>query len=219
MTTTVIIGNASTVSFDGACVISANWSFDPGRQDAYCLDGTWGANSAYTVYKPQRTLSLTIYSPSEIHQLTPTTACVTTNTITASVSAVGCEGGTEFSGPWLVASYSYSKPSAEQPGQESWSLVDYENSGDIITGGNVALPTFVLRAPATGSSTNEAISGIVFSEDRYADGLSGSISANSTGTSSSTVNGTVTAVGGGVGINMGEVGEGNVSVPLTPMYI
>ena len=77
----------------------------------------------------------------------------------------------------------------------------------------------MLRAPATGSSTNEAISGIVFSEDRYADGLSGSISANSTGTSSSTVNGTVTAVGGGVGINMGEVGEGNVSVPLTPMYI
>lgn len=219
MATSVIIGNNTQVSFGGACVISVNWGMDPGRQDAYCL-GSWEPNDLYTIYKPQRTLNITLYAPGPTNSIAATTGCDTTGYMSASVSPQACGGATggDISGAtWLVASYSYSKTAGDQPGQESWSLVDYEGATNLVSG-NVATPSFISRGTPTGQSTaSEDVTGIDF-KSTFAEGSSGSVSAGSTGTASTTTYGIVQAVGGGSSA-AGVYGEGSASIPLTPIYI
>lgn len=222
MSTTVVIGNATTVSFyNGSyCVISANWGADPGRQDAFCL-GEWTPSTAHMVYKPQRTASITLYAPGPKYSTSPSQDCSTQGEISCTINAATCDGSKVITGDdWLVNSYSYSKASKDVPAQETWSLVKYTGVLSMLTGdaaGRGVEPTFVIRGITQGQTTNEGITGITFTST-FAESQSGSVSAGSTGTYSETIYGVVGSVGGGAS-GVSEYGEGSASIPLTPMYI
>jgi hypothetical protein len=218
MSTSVIIGNATTASFGGACVISAQWGFEPGRQDAFCL-GDWNPSTTPTIYKPQNTLSLTIYSPGPSYSTTPSSSCADAGTLSASVSPTGCGGGvTGVSGNWHVTSYSYTKDSKDQVAQESWSLVQYNGFTASTPAGNTVLPTTILRGIAQGQATNTASTGISFSST-FASGSSGSVSAGGMGKAQETTHGVVSSVGGGSGALVADIATGSASIPYTPLYI
>lgn len=221
MSTTVVIGASSTVSFGGnTCVISANWGADPGRQDAFCL-GSWSPSDAHIIYKPQQTISLTLYAPGPTHTTTPTEDCNDAPTENVSISAATCNGSENIGGTgWHVNSYSYSKASRDQPAQESWSFIRYKGASEILTGAATSRavePTFVSRGITQGQSTDPDVTGITFS-DTFASSKAGSVSAGGTGTSSITEHGIVSSVGGGSSA-VTDYGEGSASIPLTPMYI
>lgn len=200
----IIIGSATTVSFGGACVTSANWGASPNNQRLYCL-GSW--TPGQVISKPTETLSLTIYAPGSSYSTGPSTSCANANTIGASVSPVACGGSSDgVSGAWYVTSYSYSKDSAEQPGTESWSMQKWVGT---------LQPSYILRGISEGQATSNA--GVIFSSE---DGTSqtGSVSAGSFGKADSLILGVVSSVGGGSSA-AGATGQGSASMSYTDLYI
>lgn len=219
MSISVVIGAASTASFGGACVISANWSQDPGRQDAFCL-GSWDPSKEHIVYKPQQTLSLTVYASSDqVYDTSPSESCTDIQTITASVNPQTCDGsiGT-IEGPWYVNSYSYSKEAADQPAQETWSFIKYD--GSFLTGTvNIVTPTYVIKGISQGQCTDENLTGVRFKAgSTFAQSSSGSVSAGSQGKVTTLTHGIVEKVGG-ANNDMGLSATGSASITLTPLYI
>jgi len=219
MSMTVVIGSASTASFGtDTCVISANWSFNPGRQDAFCL-GSWTPSTDHIIYKPQQTLSLTIYAPGPSYNTEPSNGCEVANTIMASVSPQSCTGSiSDISGDWHVTSYNYSKGSKDQPGQESWSLTKWKGvptTGMATT--NVIEPEYVIRGISQGQSTDASVAGIVF-DSTFAESEEGSVSAGGTGQASTITHGVVSNVGGGSS-DVSDLGNGSASISYTPLYI
>ena len=97
----IIIGTGTIVSFYGACVASAQWSAAQNTQRLYCL----GQIDAEFVYnKPTETLNLTIYAGTgpDDHDVGASTTCDIPNTVTASLTAAACGGGSSvsLSGNW-----------------------------------------------------------------------------------------------------------------------
>lgn len=221
MSTTVVIGSNTTVSFMGSyCFTSVSWNADPGRQDAFCL-GSWSPSDEHLVYKPQQTISLTLYAPGPSYTTTPSQGCDTAGAVSCTINAATCGGGETITGSnWQVNSYSYSKASKDVPAQETWSLIQYIGATSILTGGTATRgvePTYVIRGITQGQSTDEAVTGITFSST-FATSSVGSVSAGATGTASTTTHGIVSSVGGGSN-SVSVYGEGNASIPLTPLYI
>ena len=200
----IIIGAATTVSFGGTCVTSANWGISPNNQRLYCL-GSWTPDQV--ISKPTETLSLTIYAPGPSYSTAPSTSCVDANTIVASVSPAACgEASGGVSGDWFVTSYSYSKESGSDPGTESWSMQKWVGA---------LLPSYVLRGISEGQATSNA--GVVFDST---DGTSetGSVSAGSFGKSDILTLGVVGSVGGGSSAQ-GDTGQGSASMSYTDLYL
>lgn len=223
MAISVVIGAATTASFGGGnlCIISAQWGFNPGRADAFCL-GEWLPSADHVVYKPTQTLSLTMYAPSPVVTIPPTTSCTDAETISASVSPATCGTGTDsdLSGNWFVQSFSYSKESKDAAAQESWSLIKYKDLNSLLPGVDplrIAYPTYVMRGITMGEATDSAQAGITFSST-FALASTGSVSAGSFGKISTVIHGTVSAVGGGTK-DAGFAGNGSASIPYTPLYI
>lgn len=219
MSLTIIIGGASTVSFPGAtCVVSAQWGFNPGRQDAFCL-GSFLPSAVNTIYKPQQTLSVTIYAPGNTHAIPASTTCDNASTISASVSPATCLGNVEgVSGSWFVTGYSFSKESRDAPGQESWSLQKWTGISNLITDnvGKTVEPTSVIRGISQGQATDLSLCGISFTSE-FAESNSGSVSAGGLGKAQTMIYGTVNSVGGGTS-SMDEQATGSVTIPYTPLY-
>lgn len=200
----IIIGAATTVSFMGACVTSANWGASPNNQRLYCL-GSWTPNQV--ISKPTETLSVTIYAPGSSYSTAPTTSCADANTIAASVSPAACGGSSGgVSGNWFVTSYSYSKDDASMPGTESWSMQRWIGA---------LQPSYVMRGVSEGQGTDN--SGISFST---IDGESstGSVSAGGFGRADTLTLGVVDSVGGGSSA-AGDTGQGSVSISYTDLYL
>ncbi|RLC09433.1 MAG: hypothetical protein DRI24_21770 [Deltaproteobacteria bacterium] len=228
MTISVVIGAGTTVDFgnQNACIISANWGFNPGRADAFCL-GSFESNPEYVLYKPTQTLSLTGYAPVQSSfTIPPSVDCDDASTINASVSPATCEEtiSSDVSGSWFVQSYSFSKESMDQPAQETWSLIKYKDLDDFLTSQGVssdriAIPSGVTRGITMGESTEEdgVGTGIQFSSV-FAQSQTGSVSAGGFGKVSFIYSGTVEAVGGGSS-SAAFVGTGSASIPYTPLYI
>jgi hypothetical protein len=150
----VIIGAATQVDFDGKCVISAQWGYSANPTRLYCI-GSWVPSGTY--YKPSESLSITIYAPGPTYTTTPSQSCNDVNTISAGVTPASCDtiSLTEFSGSWLVQSYSYTKQDKALPGQETWSLVRWKG---LSTPGptNSIEPTYVLRTISEGQASGNA---------------------------------------------------------------
>lgn len=227
MSITVIIGAGTTASFslaNDACFISAQWGFNPGRTDAYCL-GAWAPSNTHITYKPTQTLSLTMYAPAtSSYPIPPSETCDDASTVTASVSPASCDASiSDLSGSWFVQSYSYSKEGKDVSGQETWSLIKYGSdvasflTSQGVSADRIALPSYVIRGITSGEATDEALAGISFMET-YAQALNGSVSAGSTGKASFTTYGVVDAVGGGTN-SSNFLGTGSASIPYTPLYI
>lgn len=200
----IIIGAATTVSFMGACVTSANWGASPNNQRLYCL-GSWTPNQV--ISKPTETLSVTIYAPGSSYSTAPTTSCVDANTVAASVSPAACGGSSGgVSGSWFVSSYSYSKDDASMPGTESWSMQKWIGA---------LQPSYVMRGVSEGQGTDN--SGISFTT---VDGESstGSVSAGGFGRADTLTLGVVGSVGGGSSA-AGDTGQGSVSMSYTDLYL
>jgi len=223
MSMTVVIGSNTTVEFaSGACVLSASWGFEPGRQDAFCL-GSWTPSLEHLVYKPQQTLNISLYAPGPGYDVLPTTECADANTITASVSPASCDAGlTDIEGEWHVTSYSYSKESKDTPAQESWSLTKWKDvpglTGDAAT--RQVEPTWVMRGITQGQSTYpESNTGIEFEVDgTFANSENGSVSAGQFGKVTTLTHGIVVRVGGGSS-DVAALGTGSASIQYTPLYI
>ncbi len=225
MSMTVIIGNATQVSLNSTtshCVLSVNWGFEPGRQDAFCLN-EWVPSNTHTLYKPQETMSVTLYAPGpNALSVAASTSCTDVVGIQASVSPGSCNSTVAglSGGNWLVTSYSYTKESKDQPGQESWSLVRYKGASSNLTGQaktNAVEPSAVLRGAATGQCTDESITGIDFQAE-YASAYSGNVSANAIGKATTMIHGIVSNVGGGSS-DVSKYGTGSASIPLNPIYM
>lgn len=211
----IVIGAATQVSFGGACVISANWGYNPNTQRLYCI-GEWTPREELTYYRPTETLNLTIYAPGPSYSTEPTTSCANANSISASVSPAACGGsaGGGSSGSWMVTSYSYSKDDATLPGQESWSLTKWQSVA-APAGGNSVEPTYVMRGISEGQATPEA--GISFSGGTV-ETTTGNVSAGGFGRADTLEVGVVDSVGGGSS-SSGDTGQGSASIPYTPLYI
>lgn len=210
----IVIGSATQVSFNGACVISANWGYNPNVQRLYCI-GEWVPDSTRTYYRPTETLNLTIYAPGPSYNTDPTESCTDANTISASIDPAACgDSVSSLSGNWMVTSYSYTKDDASLPGQESWSLTRWQNLA-TTPGGNFIEPTYVMRGITEGQATVEA--GISFT-GTTTETQTGSVSANSFGKADTLELGVVTSVGGGSS-STGDTGQGSASMPYTPLYI
>lgn len=211
----IIIGAATEVSFGGACVISANWGYNPNVQRSYCL-GEWLPRDEFTFYRPTQTLNLTIYAPGPSYSVSPTQSCSDANSISASISPSACGGsaGGDVSGSWLVSGYSYTKEDAALPGQESWSLTRWKGVPSPSSG-NYIEPTYVMRGISEGQATGNA--GITFSGDTV-ETLAGNVSAGGFGRADILEVGVITSVGGGSSA-AGDTGQGSASIPYTPLYI
>lgn len=225
MSISVVIGAGTTASFgnSGACIISAQWGFNPGRTDAFCL-GAWEPNENYVVYKPTQTLSFTMYAPATSSiAIPPTEGCEDADTVDASVSPASCEQLNDIAGKWHVQSFSYSKESKDQAGQETWSLIKYKDGvGDFLTSQGVAsdriaIPSYVTRGITMGEATDTTQTGVTFSST-YAQAQSGSVSAGAIGRASTVIYGVVSHIGGGSS-SAGFAGTGSASIPYTPLYI
>lgn len=205
----IIIGAMTTISFSqGDCITQASWSASPNTQRLYCV-GSWTPTT--TIEKPTETLNLTAYSPGTTFSIAPSEACEIASQVTASISPAGCGGGS--AGPdstsWHVNSYSFSKDDAQMPGTESWSLIQY-------IGANI--PDYVLRGISEGSSTGTGSeTGITFTGTTTTS-AQGSVSAGQIGKSDELTLGQVSSVGGGSD-TAGVIGQGSVSIPLTPLWV
>lgn len=200
----IIIGAATTVSFMGACVTSANWGANPNNQRLYCL-GSWDPH--LVISKPTETLSLTIYAPGSSYITAPTTGCFNANTIAASVVPAACgasSGG--VSGNWYVTSYSYSKDDANMPGTESWAMQKWIGT---------LQPTYVMRGIVEGQGTPN--SGISF-DSIDGETSTGSVSAGGFGKADDLTIGVVGSVGGGSSAQ-GDTGQGSASMSYTDLYL
>jgi len=214
----VVIGAGTTVDFGegDACITSVSWGYNHGRQDVYCL-GSWAPSSIHSVSKPSITVNISAYAGSGItYNCTPTGECADAPTISVSVSATSCgagSGGAGTAGDFHVQSYSFSKDSGDQPGQESWGLVKWKG---VSGAAPVVEPSYVIITAATGESSGPG-TGITMSEV-YASGFSGSVSAGGVGNFNETEVGTVSSVGGS-STGFGWTGTGSASITLTPLYI
>ena len=210
----IIIGAATQVSFNNACVISANWGYNPNVQRLYCI-GEWVPDDERTYYRPTETLNLTIYAPGPTYSTDPTTSCADANSISASITPAACGGNFgSLTGNWLVSSYSYSKDDASLPGQESWSLTRWKDLNSTPAS-NFIEPTYVMRGISEGQATDNA--GIVFTGTTV-ETQTGNVSAGGFGRADELEVGVVTSVGGGSS-TAGDTGQGSASMPYTPLYL
>lgn len=214
----IVIGAATTASFAGTCVISAQWGYSPNTQRLYCI-GEWLPDPSRTFHKPTETLSLTIYAPGPSYSIGPSTSCVdATPQVDASISPAACgETFTGVSGPWQISGYSYSKDDGGMPGQETWNLTKWKNLNTAAPSvGDTTYPTFILRGISEGQGTLN--SGLVFSTETRVQSQSGNVSANGFGKADTIYSGVITGIGGGSSAS-GDTGQGSANIPLTPMYI
>lgn len=210
----IVIGAATQVSFGGACVISANWSYSPNVQRLYCI-GEWTPSQERTFYRPTESLNLTIYAPGPSYNTEPTQSCADANGISASIAPASCgENFDAFAGTWLVTSYSYSKDDATLPGQESWSLTRWKGLNSSPPQ-NFVEPTYVMRGISEGQSTDGT--GISFTGSTVQTST-GNVSAGGFGKADTLNVGVVASVGGGSS-SAGDTGQGSASMPYTPLYI
>lgn len=208
----IVIGAATTASFMGACVISANWSYNPNAQRLYCL-GSWTPFN--TFFRPTESLSMSIYAPGSTYDTAPTLSCADAGSVSASVAPAACgDSFSSVSGDWLVTSYNYSKENAAMPGTESWSLQKWKNVA-APSGGTSVEPTYVMRGITEGQGTTNA--GITFAGSTTTI-TTGSVSAGGFGNAFTVLTGVVASVGGGESAG-GQTGQGSVSIPYTPLYI
>lgn len=220
----IIIGNGTTVSFYGACVISANWGYNPNTQRLYCI-GNWEPQYQYD--RPTETLSIVIYSGTggPIEDVSPMTACGNPSPISASVSPAACgesvdnipEGTGSPPGGWAVTSYGFSKDDPLLPGQETWGLQRWVEGSE----GDIPVPTYVIRGIAEGQGTylaTDADPGIVFT-GTLSYSQAGNVTANGIGRNDRLRLGAVIQIGGSESPASGKIGQGSVSVPYTPLWI
>lgn len=213
----IVIGAGTSVSFYGACVISANWGYNPNTQRLYCI-GEWSPSYSYD--KPTETLSLVIYSGTggPVYDTSPTESCDNANQVSASIDPAACgDAVASISGDWWVNSYGYSKDDPLLPGQETWGMQRW------VTGvqGNIPIPTYVLRGISEGQATkgsSDADPGIVFTGTTVTS-ETGSVSAGGIGRADELTMGVVVQVGGSESPASGKVGQGSASMPYTPLWI
>jgi hypothetical protein len=212
----IIIGAGTTVSFGGACVISANWGYNPNTQRLYCI-GDWSPTYQYD--KPTETLSLSIYSGTggPTYDTTPTQTCEDANTLSAAVYPAACgDAVADITGSWFVNSYGFSKDDPNLPGQETWGMQKWVEGRY-----GVPLPTYVLRGISEGSGTKLASTaepGILFT-GVLSESQAGNVSAQGVGRNDTLTLGVTTQVGGSESPAAGKTGQGSVSMPYTPLWI
>jgi len=216
----VIIGAGTIVDMGGGHPTQVSWEINPNVQRAYVL-GDWLPYDPAEIKSPTETINITLYSGNTpTYDTTPTTTCIDANTMFCRVFPAGCTTGDDL-GPsstqWFVTSYSFSKGDARQPGQETWSMMNYVTLGDT----EVVLPDYVLRGISEGSVTgdppDQGVVGVNFGGS-ISEGTSGSVSAGQIGRADRVQTAVVSSVGNSQS-GSGDIGQGSCSMPYTPLYL
>lgn len=215
----VIIGAGTTVSFYGACAVSANWGYNPNSQRLYCLGET---TPRFNFNKPTETLSIVIYSgtggPGTV-DVTASQVCGIADQLIASVSPAACEGAVgSITGSWFPVNYGYSKDDPLMPGQETWGMQRWV--ADSATG--TPAPTNIVRGISEGQGSippDDADPGITFDTGTLAYSQAGNVSAGGMGRNDQLQIGTATSIYGGEGTANGKTGQGSASIPHTPLWV
>ena len=211
----VIIGSATTVTnFVG--VVSVNWNLAPNVQRLWQL----GSFIPYdTITNVTQTLSVVVYGSPDVPEIviTHATACEDSSVkFNCTVDPAACGGVTVDapSGDFYMTGYSYSKGSAQAPGQCTY------NGQQWIS---LPHPDVVLCGGAEGTkSTDHDISGVVFEGVPDATGFQGSVSAGfpGIGNASETAYGIVSVVGRNPsGIDNGKTATASVTIKHQPLWL
>ena len=223
----IIVGSMTTVNIGGTDGFqSVNWATQVSPNRLWQL-------SSWDPYKTQVTKTVTVNVTTYAGTigtmpLSPNTSCDNNSTavkdVSISVAACGPTDAISFSeNDMFLMSYSYSKGDAIAFGSESWSFqkwVDADTTGDEFL--NVLAPTRVIQGKAEGSRTGNVTNfGVVFQTSGQVVGQQGSVSAGfpGLGNAADTTYGLVTQVGGGTLEESGKVGESNVTIPHSPLYL
>lgn len=210
---TIIIGAGTNVTLpDGDyCVTSVNWNYNPNPQRLYCL-GDWDPHR--TIEKATWTVSLTLYSPGPSKAVDPSTDCENIQDYQLLIDPRGCGdvAPAPVAGSFAISGYSYSKGDPNAPGQETWNFTRW------VASGNTPAPNYVIRGIVEGTATDpEDETGIVFRAGTKTQATAGSVSAGSTGRYDITNHGVVSNIGNSFS-PAGSTGNGNASIPLTPLW-
>ncbi len=231
----VVIGAGTTVTsnlFPQGGITSVNFGLKPEINRLWQL-GSWTPYDTYVV--TQKELSLVAYGRKENGQggsqsfvLTPSTSCMDATSVSITVNPGACGVSiAPFTDDFYPTSYSYSKENFGH-GTESWSFTT-EQEVDNYTGtivmlrgiatGQILIGTGIMTSADIGIVVDEAASRD--SNNNYIEGLDFSVSAGfpGIGTSSTQREVVVYSVGGSLGKQDGYEGRGNVSIPMTPVYL
>lgn len=231
----VIIGAGTTVVttlFPQGGIASVNFGFAPQVNRLWEL-GSWDPYDTYVVRR--RSLSITAYGKkdngqggSQIFDVSPSTSCVDATSVEVTINPGACGATvTPFTEDYWPSSYSYSKDNFGW-GQESWSFTskpEIDNyTGTIvflrgIATGQMLTGAGIMAAADMGIVINDAASRD--SDGNYIDGTTGSVQAGFPGigdymTQREIV---VSTIGGSIGKDDGNKGQGNVTIPNQEVYL
>lgn len=209
-----IISQSTFVTGLGARgIVSVNLSLSPQIQRLYDLGFT---DPFDTNTIEQHSLSITRYAPGPTYSTAPSSTCEDANSleITIAANACGSSPGVNFTDDFFVTSYSYSKE-VQGFGQESWSMQTRpipSEGADFI----------MIRGIAEGQTTPDAVGGQntgITLDAGLVGGQEISVTAGNPGIgrADDVTFGTVSEVGGGTGKFDGYVGNGQVTIPYTPI--
>ena len=213
----VIIGFATQASLNGRCAANVSWGANPNTQRLYCLNGSFSPFMEFN--RPTVNVNMTIYAPGANMSVAPSQSCTTQDAV-AEAQVIIDPASCDVQMPsvnyrMVVNSYSYSKESAQTPGQESYSMIRWVEDP----------PTYVIRGIAEGSATligtgtnpNNNIAGITF-QGTTTTASQGSVAAGAVGRGDMVAMGAVSAVGGGEGTGP-HTGRGDTNIPHTPLWV
>jgi hypothetical protein len=225
----IILGSATVVTVDGNSegIISVNWGISPQVNRLWQI-GSWSPFK--TMVTSTRTISVTMYAGAgpDLITVTPTESCANSvSTITISIVPAACGASIEgATGTFFLNSYSYDKGDAGGFGQQSYSAQQWvdgdENcEADVVY---VRAPTYIISgiSEATITADEGLNTGItLLNSSLNVEGEQGSVSAGvpGIGTVNTTIYSIASSIGNGDMCSRGKVGQGSVSIPLTPIYI
>jgi hypothetical protein len=225
----IILGSSTVVTINGNSdgIISVNWGINPQVNRLWQI-GSWSPFK--TMVTNTRTVSVTMYAgagPDSI-PVTPTESCANSvSMITVSVVPAACGASIEgITGTFFLNSYSYDKGDAGGFGQQSYSAQQWSDGAedcesDVVY---VSAPTYIISGISEATITADAglNTGItLLNGSLNVEGEQGSVSAGipGIGTINTTVYGIASSIGNGDMCSRGKVGQGSVSIPLTPIYM
>jgi len=213
----VIIGFATQASLNGRCAANVNWGANPNTQRLYCLNGSF--SPFMTIDRPTVNVNMTIYAPGDHMGVGPSNSCTSQDQVAeanVNIDPASCDVHMpRVNYKMVVNSYSYSKESAQTPGQESYSMVRWVTNP----------PTYVIRGIAEGSATlvgtstnpNNNIAGITF-QGTTTTASQGSVAAGAVGRADMVAMGAIASVGGGEGTGA-HTGRGDATIPHTALWV
>lgn len=209
----IISQSTFVTGLGGRGIVSVNLSLSPQIQRLFDLGYT---DPFDTNTIEQHSLSVVRYAPGPTHSVAASTLCQDANSLTINITANACGAGNDFnvSYDFFVNSYSYSKD-VQAFGQETWGMITRPIPS---TGADFLMIRGIAEGQTTPDSSGGQTTGINISSGLIT-GKEISVTAGNPGLgqANDVTFGVVDQIGGGTGKYDGYTGNGNVTIPYTPI--